>query len=233
MKYADGIFSNITNRKQAEEALRDSEEKYRSMMESIDDLVYICSPDYHVEYMNPAMVKRTGRNAIGEFCFKVINGLDDECPWCVYDKVEQGENCVTEIVSPKDGRIYNVSHSRLHHVDDSISKLAIYRDITEIRNMEQQLQQASKMESIGTLAGGVAHEFNNSLMGIMGHIELLKMNLSEDEGTNKSLDTMNTAGQRMSRLTDQLLAYAEGGKYQPKNLKLGRFCDRNTANSAT
>ena len=214
---------DITKRKEAEEALRESEEKYRSMMESMDDLAYICSPDYHVEYMNPAMVKRTGCNAIGEPCFEVINGLDDKCSWCVHDKVQQGENCVTEIVSPKDGRIYNVSHSPLHHADDSISKLAIYRDITEMRNMEQQLRKVQKMEAIATLAGGVAHEFNNSLMGIMGHIELLKMNLPEDERRNKSLETMNIAGHRMSRLTDQLLAYAKGGKYQPNNLKLDDF----------
>ena len=214
---------DITKRKEAEEALRESEERYRSMMESMKDLVYICSPDYHVEYMNPAMVKRTGHNAIGELCFKAINGLDDKCSWCVYDKVQQGENCVTEIVSPKDGRIYNVSHSPIHHADGSISKLAIYRDITEMRNMEQQLREAQKMDAISTLAGGVAHEFNNTLMGIMGNIELLKMNFSEDEGLDKHLESMKSAGHRMSRLTDQLLAYAEGGKYQPKNLKIDDF----------
>ena len=218
-----GTITDVTDLKQAEEALRESEEKYRSMMESMDDLAYICSPDYHVEYMNPAMVKRTGRNAIGELCFKVINGLDDKCSWCVHDKVQQGENCATEIVSPKDGRIYNVSHSPLHHADDSISKLAIYRDITEMRNMEQQLREVQKMEAIATLAGGIAHEFNNTLMGIMGNIELLKMNFSQDEGIDKHLESMKSAGHRMSRLTDQLLAYAEGGKYQPKNLKIDDF----------
>ena len=62
-------------RKRAEGALRESEEKYRSMMESMDDPVYICSPDYHVEYMNPTMIKKTGgRNAVGELCYKVLHG---------------------------------------------------------------------------------------------------------------------------------------------------------------
>ena len=62
------LSREIRERKQAEQALRESEEKYRSMMESMVDSVYICSPDYHIEYMNPAMVTRTGRDAVGEPC---------------------------------------------------------------------------------------------------------------------------------------------------------------------
>ncbi|MCJ7687526.1 MAG: response regulator, partial [Desulfobacteraceae bacterium] len=72
-------------------------------------------------------------------------------------------------------------------------------------------------------AGGVAHEFNNALMGIMGNIELLQMDLSEDEGRKKYFEAMKGSGHRMSRLTDQLLAYARGGKYQPRDLKLDGF----------
>ena len=98
--------------------------------------------------------------------------------------------------------------------------LTEFHDITDQKKFEAQFQQAQKMEAIATLAGGVAHEFNNALMGIMGNIELLKMELPEDERRNKSFDAMNISGHRMSNLTDQLLAYAEGGKYQPKNLKL-------------
>ena len=99
----------------------------------------------------------------------------------------------------------------------------LLEDVTEKKNMVAQLQQVNKMESIATLAGGVAHEFNNALMGVMGNIELLKMDLPLDEGRHKTLHAMNTAGHRMSRLTDQLLAYAEGGKYQPKDLKMDDF----------
>jgi signal transduction histidine kinase/ActR/RegA family two-component response regulator len=93
----------------------------------------------------------------------------------------------------------------------------------EKERLEAQLQQASKMEAIATLAGGVAHEFNNALMGIVGNIELLKMDLPEDERRDKYFERMKLSGHRMSRLTDQLLAYAQGGKYQPKNTKLDDF----------
>jgi len=99
----------------------------------------------------------------------------------------------------------------------------IIRDISDRKRVEKELVRASKFESISILAGGVAHEFNNALMGIMGNIELLKMDLPEDERREKSFEAMNSSGHRMSRLTDQLLAYAQGGKYQPKNLKLDGF----------
>ena len=217
------LQQEITERKEVEKALRDSEEKYRSMMEAMNDPAYICSPDFHVEYMNPAMVKRAGRDAVGEPCHKVIHELDDKCPWCVHDKMQQGENGVSEIVSPKDNRTYNVSRSPIHHLNGSISQMAIYRDVTEQKNMEQKLQQATKMEAIATLAGGVAHEFNNALMGVMGNLELFRMDLPADERTDKYFEAMNESGHRMSRLTDQLLAYAQGGQYEPRNLKLDDF----------
>ncbi len=121
------------------EALRESEEKYRSMMEAMTDPVYICSPDFRVAYMNPAMVQRTGRNAIGDPCYKVINDLDEKCPWCVHEEIQQGEHAETEIVSPRDGRFYHVSHSPIFHVDSSISKMTIFRDITEQKQAEKEL----------------------------------------------------------------------------------------------
>jgi len=110
------------------------------------------------------------------------------------------------------------------------TSLVILNDITEClrakeekKQLEAQLHQSQRLKSLGTLAGGIAHEFNNALMGIIGNIELLKMDLPEDEGRDKYFETMKSSGHRMSRLTDQLLAYAQGGKYQPKNLKLDDF----------
>jgi len=217
------LKNEIEEHKQAELRLKESEEKYRSMMESMNDPAYICSPDFHVEYMNPAMVNRTGRDATGEPCYKAINEFDEKCPWCVLDKVQEDESCVTEITSPKDNRIYSVSHSPIHHVDGSISKLTVYRDITRIKNMEQQLSQAQKIEAIATLAGGMAHNFNNALTPIMGNVDLLQMQHGEDEKTMKCLKDMKTSGLRMARLTSQLLAYAKGGKYNPQALSLSDF----------
>ena len=214
---------DITTKKQAEEALVESEKKYRSMMGAMVEPIYICSPDYRVEYMNPAMLRKTGRDATGEKCFKALHGLDEKCSWCMHHKSQQGEHVELEIVSPKDNRSYYISQSPIAHGDGSASNLTILRDITEMRETEAHLQQANKMEAIATLAGGVAHEFNNALMGVMGNIELLKMDLPEDERRDRYFEAMKDSSHRMSRLTDQLLAYAQGGKYQQRNLKLDGF----------
>ena len=89
---------DITEKKRAEAALRESEEKYKSMMEAMKDSVYICSQDYRVEYMNPSMIKRTGRDATGEHCFKALQDLDRKCPWCLNDKTSANEDVELDIV---------------------------------------------------------------------------------------------------------------------------------------
>jgi len=182
------LESEITVRKRAEAALRESEEKYRSMMEAMDQAVYICSQDYLVEYMNPAMVKRTGRDAIGELCYKVINGLDEKCPWCLHNKVQSSESFETEIVSPKDGRSYNISHSPIFHEDGSISKMTIFRDITGRKEADEALRESEEkyrtiLESIEEsyfevdITGNFTF-FNDALSKSLGYSndELLGMN---------------------------------------------------------
>ena len=133
------------NRKRVEEALRESEEKYRSMMEALIDPVYICSPDFRIEYMNPAMIQRTGRDARGEPCYKVINALEEKCPWCVFEKIKQeGEHIETEITSPMDGRHYHACHSPIFHGDGSVSKMTIYRDITRWKKTEESMRESEE-----------------------------------------------------------------------------------------
>jgi chemotaxis protein methyltransferase CheR len=131
-----------TEKRRAERALFESERKYSSMMDAMEDAVYICSPDLRVSYMNPAMVRRVGESAIDEPCYRVIHRLNEQCPWCVHDQVQRGEHVQTEITSPLDGLYYHVSHSPILHADGSISKVTIYRDITREKHSQQVLQRA-------------------------------------------------------------------------------------------
>ncbi len=134
------LEKEVAGLKLMETRLHESEEKYRSLMEAMIDPAYICSSDYRVMYMNSAMVKRVGREAIGEVCHKTINDLDEKCPWCVHEKIQQGEKAVTEIFSPKNGQNFEVLHAPIFHLDGSISKMTIYRDITGRVQIEKKLR---------------------------------------------------------------------------------------------
>jgi PAS domain S-box-containing protein len=214
------IAHDITEKAQAEEALRESEEKYRSMMESMKDPIYICSPDFRVEYMNTAMIRRTGRDATGENCFKALHDLDEKCPRCMHDKAQQGEYFESEIVSPKDNRSYHVSNSPIIHGDGSISKMTIYRDTTDLKKLETQLQQAQKMEAVGTLAGGIAHDFNNILGGIIGYAELAKMKAPEGSNVIAYLDKMIKSSDRAADLIKQILTLSRRHKQKQRPVQV-------------
>ncbi|MCG6982205.1 MAG: hypothetical protein LJE88_12425 [Deltaproteobacteria bacterium] len=108
----------------------------------------------------------------------------------------------------------------------SVIGITLFREkkiITERKNIEARLQEAQKMEAIATLAGGIAHEFNNALCVVMPNIDLLKAKLPENEEINKHTQPIDASARRMAHLTSQLLAYARGGKYRPEQISLNTF----------
>jgi PAS domain S-box-containing protein len=214
------LENDINERKLVEAALRESEAKYRSMMEAMDDAIYICSDDFHIRYMNPAMQELTGAEALGEHCYKMIHGLDTVCPWCVHDRVMQGEHIKSEVVSPRQGKIFHISNSPIFHADGKVSKLTIYRDITDLKKIETQLQQAQKMESVGRLAGGVAHDYNNALSVIMGFTEMALEVAAPDSLTRANLAEVLKAARSAADITRQLLAFARKQQVTPRVLDL-------------
>ena len=216
-------LGHIIERKLTEPALQESEEKYRSMMESMKDPIYICSPDFRIEYMNPAMIQRTGRDATGENCFKALHDLDEKCPWCRHDKVKQGEYLEQDIVSPKNDHSYHVFSSPIVHGDGSISKMTVFRDTTDLKKLEAQLQQAQKMESLGTLAGGIAHDFNNLLMAIQGRTSIMLMRKDSSHPDIGHLKGIEDNIESAADLTRQLLGFARGGKYEVRPTDLNEL----------
>ena len=134
----DVLFRDL---KSKESALIESEAKYRSMMESITDPVYISSPDFMAAYVNPAMISMLGRDVTGTPCFEAINGSSEKCDFCVFDEVKQENATIKETLRVIKGRHYHVTHSPIVHEDGSISKLSIFRDITELRQIEFECRQ--------------------------------------------------------------------------------------------
>ncbi|HEX2770239.1 MAG TPA: transporter substrate-binding domain-containing protein, partial [Geobacteraceae bacterium] len=109
-------------------ALRNSEAHYRAIVEAFDGLIYICSQDYRIEFMNKKLIERTGYEPVGELCFKVLHDRDSACPWCVNDRVFAGETVRWEMLSPKDNRWYYVVNVPVYHANGSISKHSMIMD---------------------------------------------------------------------------------------------------------
>ena len=109
----------------------------------------------------------------------------------------------------------------IHAIAERLGRI-IERKRTEEEKvkLETRLQQAQKMEAIATLAGGIAHQFNNAIYGITGNIDLLEMAVPDAAQLKDYVDPTKDSAQRMANLTNQLLAYARGGRYQPELISL-------------
>ena len=211
---------DITKRKNAENAVRESEEKYRSIMDSMDDAAYICSPEYRIEYMNPSMEKMIGHDGVGQCCYETIFGTDEICPDCVFDQVKQGRILKKELFNKKNNRTYHTSNSPITHPDASVSMLTVFRDITDIKQMEGIVQQAQKMEAIGTLAGGIAHDFNNILFPIIGFSEMLLDDIPDDDQSRASIKNIHKGALRAKELVQQILTFSRQEDNEVRLMKI-------------
>jgi hypothetical protein len=101
-----------------------------------------------------------------------------------------------------------------------LAEVGTFRDVTESKHAEEAVRAASRMEATATLAGGIAHDFNNLMVGVLGNAELLQMRLSDSPEAMRMLNTIARSAQQAGELAQQMLAFARGGKYQPRIISL-------------
>jgi PAS domain S-box-containing protein len=224
-----GISRDVTEKKKAEHALRESEEKYRLLVENANDGICIIQ-DGFLKFSNPKVGEHTGYSIEELESIPFLDLVHPEDRASVTERQQR---------KPEDGspswiysfRMTNREGETLWveintvpiHWEGSRATLNFLRDITPQKKMEDQLIQAQKMEAIGTLAGGIAHDFNNLLMGIQGNASLVLLDIDSDHPHHDKLRSIEQLVKDGSELTKQLLGMARGGKYEVKPTDINKI----------
>jgi two-component system, cell cycle sensor histidine kinase and response regulator CckA len=225
-----GIVLNardVSERKRSDRALRESEERYRDLFDHASDLVCMSAPDGSLLYVNRAWVDGTG---YGEEEIARMQLMDVVHPESrafyaeVLQRVLQGGRVdhVEFVFVPKAGAPITVEGSLSCTFKDGQPSVVrgIYRDVTERKRVEEHLRRAERMQAAGKLAGGVAHEVNNMMTGVIGFSEFLLRSLEEGDARRSDVEEIIKAGTRAADVTRQLLAFTRQQFLQPQVLDI-------------
>jgi PAS domain S-box-containing protein len=217
------LQTEIAERKLVEEALRDSEEKFRQVVENANDAIFILQDDV-VKFPNPKTVEILGysKKELEKIPFNSFIHPEDK-------NKDIGETPYSFRVINRDNRMLWVDLNRVPiHWEGKPASLNFFRDVTEKKRLEEQLIHAQKMEAIGTLAGGIAHDFNNLLMGILGNASLIISEISTNHPYHTEIKNIEQYAQNGAHLTRQLLGFARGGRYEVIPTDLNRLIKKTT-----
>ncbi len=226
------VVSDITAEKKMIESLKESEEKFRTLVEQSPLGISLIDKDGRYKYVNPQF-----QNIFGYTIHEIPTGA----AW--FRKAYPDKHYRREVmrvwrddlerigIGQSTPRVYSVlcrdgSRKKIQFSAVTLENLdhfVICEDITEKRMLEQKLQQAQKMESIGTLAGGIAHDFNNLLMTLQGRASMMLMDKGASHPDYDHIKGIETCVESATDLTKQLLGFARGGKYEVKPTDLNKL----------
>src|SRR5438477_7042753 len=220
-------WRDITERLRAEQALRNSEQSYRSLVDGVRDVIFALSPGGEVTSLNPAFEEMTGfppAEWVGRPFEAFVHPDDVPLALDLFGRVLQGEPrpTIQFRILTRAGTYRVAEFSATAQLRDGrlTGILGIGRDVTERPGLEQQLRQAQTMEAVGRLAGGIAHDFNNILTAITGHADLLLEDLGHHDPRRADVDEIRRSAERAAGLTRQLLAFSRQQVLQPKVVDL-------------
>jgi two-component system cell cycle sensor histidine kinase/response regulator CckA len=221
-----GIIRDITEKKRSEDKLRESEEKYRTLVERANDgIVFI--QDGILKYVNPRLAEIGGYTVDELINTPFANYIyPDDLPRVLdyYERRMAGKRVPSTYeaaIRHRNGtRIEVEFNASVIPYEDKPAAFTIVRDMTDRKRLEAQLQQAQRMEAIGTLAGGIAHNFNNLLTGIIGNTSLILLDTDSAHPSYERLKNIERLVDSGAKLTGQLLGYARKGQYEVKPLDL-------------
>jgi len=217
-----GVSRDITERRQAEEALRESESKFRSLFDLSPQAIALTEVESgklaDVNHQLCELTKYSKEEILGQNAIDI--GFYKEADRNTFLKELQTTGEVNglemEFRSKDNSVLHALMFARIIQIARDSFILTIFHNITEQKLLEGQLQQAHKMESIGTLAGGIAHDFNNILGIIIGNAELALDDVPKENPAHFNLEEIRTAGSRAKDVVRQLLSFARKTKLEKK-----------------
>jgi PAS domain S-box-containing protein len=213
----------ITKRKSAEEAVTESEGLFKSLGENAPDIIYTLNMDGLLTYVNPAWERILGHKkeeVTGKYLVDYARREDATSYFRTFKRIRDREEAIgdaTVSLLDRDGsvRLFKASCSPNFNLEGKmIGVVGVLKDITQQRQLEVQLQQSQKMEAIGTLAGGITHDFNNILSAILGYTELAILEAEDDSKISQHLEKIQEAGHRARDLVNQILAFSRQTKQE-------------------
>jgi PAS domain S-box-containing protein len=232
------LLQDIAKREQIEKALQQSEERYRSLVENTLDGYFICQiPSGKFLFLNHRICSLAGytmQEGLNLTMWDVIDPeVHDQIAALIQDRLNGKFMKFDRQIYPairKDGSVFRAEVSTsLVTFQGQTAVQGVLRDITEQERLQEQLQKAERMQSIGTLAGGIAHDFNNLLMGIQGRTSLMLLDVDKSHPFYGQLKGVEDHVKRAVDLTNQLLGFAMGGKYQVAPVDLNRLIQENVS----
>ena len=221
------VFHDITERKKMENLILQSKLEWEDTFNTMTDLVTLHDNDFNIIKANKAAEKILGLPSIEEAkekCYKYFHGLDNPPEWCpCYQSIKTGTSASSELFNPHLNMFIEVKViPRFDSNNQVIGFIHIVRDITERKKLEEQLLHSQKMEAIGTLAGGVAHDFNNILTAIIGYGGILQMKMRDDDPLKVHVEQILASSDRAANLTRSLLAFSRKQIMNPRPVDMNK-----------
>ncbi|MFP4475746.1 MAG: PAS domain S-box protein [Desulfatibacillaceae bacterium] len=218
-----GIVRDVTEKRRAEQALQESERKYRALFEQMADAAFVADAETGILLdvnRQAETLMGMGRKRLVGLHQSALHPRNHEKRYkdIFRHHVEQGRGTSIEtFIQRADGaHVPVVIDATLMEMGGRRVVIGLFRDLTEQRKLETQLHNSQKMEALGTLAGGIAHDFNNLLMGVQGNVSLMLLDQEPGSHSVERLKSIEEYVRAANLLTRQLLGFARGGRYESR-----------------